>query len=157
VAVLQILVGEAEIPWDVSSRSLRIKTYAAIRPKRQVSPPRARGTAYAIDAVADGILPEYEGLGPRHRRITSLCAELDELTPEDAYAAARAKLVREPQAWTFAGGIPRWLQGEDAARDDEELVLQIGSSGTPPVLWGDSGVAYLFRGRGGFRWCIQSL
>lgn len=157
VQLLQVFVG-AEIPWDIESKSLHVKAYTTLHPERQVAPPPDVRPSYAIDGSPDGSLPDFGDLARTgvERQVKNLCERLDDLVPEDAYALACARFVHAPNAWTFAGGRPRWAQGGGSAEEDVGLVFQLGSSREPDLLWADSGVVYLFCDVAGFRWQLQS-
>jgi hypothetical protein len=110
-----------------SGTSLRVKTCARLRPKHEVRRPDVKTKAFALVAVEDGSVPDYDEL-PKiaaGKRIVKLCEAINPLVPRDAYVAASARFMKHPDAWSFAGGWPRWLE-EPAGKRGIEWELTSG-------------------------------
>lgn len=138
VALLQIFFGPSLEPL--------VKTYARLSPKRQVRPPHVAKKPFAIRGAEDGSVPDFDELP---KKIQKLCAAVNPLVPEDAYAAAAKRHVREPAAWSFSGGWPRWLEEPRRPRKASEFLFQVGSQRNVALNWADSGVIHVFGGSGG--------
>jgi hypothetical protein len=157
IAVLQLFVDDASLPFRTEDPGWLVKTYAAINPRStvRIAPPPGleRKKLLTVEAEGDGSLRDYgnlvwgPGLRPTRdgRRVKELCEQLNELVPGDAYEEAAGEHVRKPQAWTFLGGYPRWVQGEGPERRGYEFLIQIGSDPELDLRWGDSGAVYVFR------------
>jgi uncharacterized protein YwqG len=90
--------------------------------------------------------PDWEDLGSK---ASDSFSEINEDEPWEAYEAAVKSLGGETEFCTLVGGYADWVQGTDTPVCDHcqsrmNLLAQIDSEPEADVMWGDSGLLYLF-------------
>jgi hypothetical protein len=164
VAVLQLFYDFDANPWRTAEAGWLVKTHDRLDRRRATTLPRPavlRARRFSrIEITKDGSLPSWsdlrhEGAGGRAgKAIVDLCRKIDAYAAEDVYDRATKKLVKHEEAWSFAGGFPRGLQGKPGAKGSE-LLVQVGSDGKLDLMWGDVGVVYAFADRTGKRFGFE--
>ena len=90
--------------------------------------------------------PDWEDLGSK---ASDSFSEINEDEPWEAYEAAVKSLGGETEFCTLVGGYADWVQGTDTPVCDHcqsrmNLLAQIDSEPEADIMWGDSGLLYLF-------------
>lgn len=95
-------------------------------------------------------LPNWESINDLAPEIAKLSASANSDEPWAAYQQALEQLLGgEPELNTAIGGYPQWIQGTDFpscpnCSKRTRLLAQIDSEEEAGIMWGDSGMVYLF-------------
>lgn len=104
----------------------------------------------ACDLVVAKSLPDWEGVNDLGPAIAKLSAKQNKEEPWAAYQAAAIELLgSESDMRTQISGYPMWVQGAEPIECEEcgefmRLLAQIDSEEKAGLMWGDSGMVYLF-------------
>ena len=170
VALLQLFYSWEAFPWDTEAEGWLVKTYSTITPEQAqiIERPTSLDKPMFCDIIFTPIqsLPDWGGLNelPAGADATILAKMLNTEDPWDAYDEAVTHLLGESDYQSIIGGYPRWLQGADnpvgAEGQNLPLLFQLDSEDKAGIMWGDSGLVYVFydpQKPGHFRFDLQCL
>jgi uncharacterized protein YwqG len=90
-------------------------------------------------------LPDWEGLEGYCESAEKLSCVLDEDEPWGNYQKTVYKFIGEQKLCSQLGGYAHWIQGnENPGEEDFILLFQLDSEEKVGLMWGDSGLIYIF-------------
>ena len=152
IALVQLFYSWEAFPWDTDEEGWLVKTYPAfsLEQAQAIERPASLAEPAFCDIIFSPIqsLPSWEGLNELHADAPALAEVLNEENPWDAYEEAATQLLGESDYQSMLGGYPRWLQGADnpvdVAGQNLPLLFQLDSETKAGVMWGDTGLVYVF-------------
>ncbi|AXT54652.1 DUF1963 domain-containing protein [Aquimarina sp. AD1] len=152
IELIQFYYDWDEFPWDTSDDGWLVKVYKKIDPKNTefiVKPIDLEKPKYCeIIFEPSNSLPDWEGISEYDYNAQKLSCILNEDQPWDNYGKIVEKLVGEQNYQSQLGGYPKWIQGESTPKDKNgnnmKLLFQIDSEENANLMWGDSGLIYVF-------------
>ena len=154
IGLVQLFYSWEEFPWDTDQEGWLVKTYPTIllerahviaRPALLVEP-----VFCEIDFTPIQTLPDWDGIDdyPEGATAGTLASALQEEESWEAYNQAVEQLIGEQNFKSTVGGHPAWVQGGatpiDAAGRRLPLLFQLDSEDAAGIMWGDSGLVYVF-------------
>lgn len=150
--LIQFYYDFEEFPWDSDSDGWLVKYYDKIdennikmisRPSELDKPKYCDLTFQQIDS-----LPDWEGIEVHSFNASKLSCILNEDEPWENYRKACEDLIGELDYQSQIGGYPKWVQGESTPHKPDgeamDLLFQIDSEENADIMWGDSGLIYVF-------------
>ncbi|MBW3127266.1 DUF1963 domain-containing protein [Hymenobacter profundi] len=154
IAVLQLFYSWESFAWDTEADGWLVKTYAAVSAEQAqvIERPASLDEPIFCDIGFTPIqsLPDWGGLNElaAGADAVALAETLNAVDPWDAYDEAVTQLLGEGDYQSILGGYPRWLQGAenpvDAIGHTLPLLFQLDSEHEAGIMWGDSGLVYVF-------------
>ncbi len=154
IGLVQLFYSWEEFPWDTDQEGWLVKTYPTISPERAYFIARPASLIESvfceIDFTPIQTLPDWDGIDdyPEGATAGMLASALHEEEPWEAYNQAVEQLIGEQYFKSTVGGHPAWVQGSatpvDAAGRRLPLLFQIDSEDEAGIMWGDSGLVYVF-------------
>ena len=152
IELIQFYYDWDEFPWDTSDDGWLVKIYKNIEPKNIEfinKPSDLEKSKYCeITFKPSSSLPDWEGIDLHCYNATKLSCVLNEDEPWDNYRQIVKKLIEKQDYQSQLGGYPKWVQGESTPKNRNgepmELLFQIDSEENADLMWGDSGLIYVF-------------
>lgn len=154
IKLIQFYYNFDEFPWNTESDGWLVKIYDKIHEDKSKYIPCPNGIEKPIYcdikfAQIDS-LPDWEGIDTYSKYVSNLCLVIDEESPWEIYRKACEEIIGKTSFQSQIGGYPRWVQGESTPRKQKgepmELLFQIDSEDDAGLMWGDSGLIYVFYG-----------
>ncbi len=93
-------------------------------------------------------LPDWGGIEVHSFNASKLSCVLNEDEPWENYRKVCEELIGELDYQSQIGGYPKWVQGESTPNKPDgesmDLLFQIDSEENADIMWGDSGLIYVF-------------
>jgi hypothetical protein len=153
IGIIQFYYDDKAFPWRTEDDGWLLKTYASTEeavyapvtpPDELVVNPRC-GVAFAPVSS----LPDWEGIWVHQPLAGKLSCVLNEDEPWDAYDKVCTELLGEETDYrSQLGGYPKWIQSEASPETEDgkllPLLFQLDSEQEAGLMWGDTGLVYLF-------------
>lgn len=152
IKLIQFFYNFDESPWESDSDGWLLKTYDAIDENniKTISLPADLEKSKYCNISFQQIdsLPDWEGIGVHCGNAEKLSCILDEEEPWGNYGKACEELIGESDYCSQIGGYPKWVQGESTPEKADgvvmDLLFQIDSEDNADIMWGDTGLVYVF-------------
>jgi uncharacterized protein YwqG len=154
IGLVQLFYSWEEFPWDTDQEGWLVKTYPAVSAERAqiiARPASLTEPVFCeIDFTPIQTLPGWDGIDdyPEGATATALASVLNEEEPWEAYRQAVEQLIGEQDFESTLGGYPAWVQGAanpvDEMGKNWPLLFQLDSEGAAGIMWGDTGLVYVF-------------
>ena len=153
IKILQFYYNWEEGPWFDHEDGWLIKTYEHINADeiQEIDKPQSLPTSEFCEILFDpGLsLPDWEGLDLICRQASDLSCAIEEDEPWDKYLETMSEMIGGDEEYrSQLGGYPTWIQGESTPVDENgvplQLLLQLDSEDDAGLVWGDSGMIYIF-------------
>ena len=138
--------------WNTNDEGWLVKIYEKIDPKKliKISSPLQSFQVTFCDIQFEPIktLPDWEGISVHQPLASKLSCILNEDEPWEKYNEMVKKLIGESSYQSQLSGYPKWVQGEESPLNLEnqpmQLLFQIDSEENAGLMWGDTGLIYVF-------------
>jgi len=152
IALIQFFYEWDIFPFETSGEGWFVKIYKQLDIEKLVQLPRPKELEETkhceISFKETKSLPDWEGIEMYNENASNLSCVLNEKEPWLHYDEAVTKLLGEQDFQSQLGGYPQWIQGEGTPKDKQgnamKLLFQIASEGNADLIWGDSGIIYVF-------------
>lgn len=152
IKLIQFYYDWDESPWDTSDDGWLVKVYKKIEPEHTelIVRPSDLDNAKYCEIVFKPLnsLPDWEGISKYDYNAQKLSCILNEDEPWANYGEIVEKLIGEQDYESQLGGYPKWIQGESTPKGQNgknmELLFQIDSDDSADLMWGDTGLIYVF-------------
>ncbi|MBC9795394.1 DUF1963 domain-containing protein [Sinomicrobium weinanense] len=152
IALIQFYYDWEVSPWDSIDDGWKVKIYPKVNPEhlKFIEKPETSYTSSycGIAFKPTRTLPDWEGIDLHCPDASKLSCVLNENEPWEPYDQVVTKLIGEQDYQSQLGGYPKWVQGEATPKDNEgksmKLLFQIDSEDHAGLMWGDTGLIYVF-------------
>lgn len=151
IRLVQFYYDWDECPWDTANDGWLVKIYKSIDEQSmiQIKEPEImqQPKFCEIRFNADYSLPDWEGIDLYDENVSAIAIDAGERHWE-LYEQAVSQLTGPQDFKSQIGGYPTWVQGEStpigANGKPMRLLFQIDSEEAANLMWGDSGLIYVF-------------
>lgn len=152
IELIQFYYDWEEGAWNTENDGWLVKIHKEIHKEDMVSieKPKVLGRSKycEIDFHSVKSLPNWEGLDQVDYNAQKLSCILNEDEPWDAYTKISEELTDDAGLHSQLSGYPQWVQGDATPLDKNgeplPLLFQIDSEEHANIMWGDSGLVYVF-------------
>ena len=152
IELIQFYYDWDESPWDTKDDGWLVKIYKKVEKDNvlSINKPEKLGRSKFCKINFDTVksLPDWEGIEIFSNHASKLSCILNEDEPWLSYQKTVTKLIGEQDYQSQLGGYPKWIQGEDTPLDNKgnklQLLFQIDSEENAQIMWGDTGLIYVF-------------
>ncbi|UZR98091.1 YwqG family protein [Chondrinema litorale] len=151
IELIQFFYDFEESPWDSTDDGLKIKIYKKLNKDKInfIEQPEElpRNKYCEIKFIPTETLPDWDGIDSYETNASKLSCILNEDKPWESYGTVVKKLIGEQDYQSQLGGYPRWIQADAAPQQYNKplpLLFQIDSEDNANIMWGDTGVIYVF-------------
>jgi len=153
IKLIQFYYDFDEFPWDSIDDGWLVKIYGKINEDtvKLIPRPEELEKSKYCDLTFKQIasLPNWEGIEVHSLNAKKLSCILNEDEPWGNYIKVCEELLGESDYHSQIGGYPKWVQGESTPRKSDgvpmNLLFQIDSEDNADIMWGDSGLIYVFQ------------
>jgi uncharacterized protein YwqG len=149
IKLVQFYYDFEEFLWNTKEDGWLVKIYEKLDKDNAViikKPEEHETVNYCeIEYKAVKSLPDWEGIDSFYEHASMLSCVLDEEEPWGNYQKIAEKLIGEQEMKSRLGGYANWVQGNENPEDkDFQLLFQIDSEENAGLMWGDTGLIYVF-------------
>ncbi len=152
IKLVQFFYDLDEMPWSSDDDGWLVKIYETLDNSKVLiidkpsELPKSKYCEISLESVKS--LPDWEGLEVFNENVSELASKIDEDKSWEIYDELVYKLTGQDDYQSQLGGYPRWVQGEGTPQnkdgEDFRLLFQIDSEENAGLMWGDSGLIYVF-------------
>ncbi|MHA3788771.1 DUF1963 domain-containing protein [Flavobacterium hauense] len=151
IKLIQFFYDSEETAWETENDGWKVKIYEALRTEKltQIAGANEKTVKYCeISFEKSMSLPNWETLQDEFPELADQIS-MDDEDDYEAYEEACAKITGpERESSSSFGGYPDWIQGVENFMDAQgkplDLLFQIDSEDNANVMWGDTGIIYVF-------------
>jgi uncharacterized protein YwqG len=153
IKLIQFFYDWEDFPWDSGDDGWLVKIYETLNKERllKIEKPFESETVIKYCEVSFKSvksLPDWEGIEIFSDKASKLSCVLNEDEPWGSYQKVVECLIGEQDFQSQIGGYPHWVQGEGTPKNKKgepmKLLLQIDSEENAGLMWGDTGLIYIF-------------
>ena len=147
IKLIQFYYDWEEFPWNTNDDGWLVKIYENINQNdvEIIAKPKELNIVNYCEIKYEPIksLPDWEGIENYSVNAEMLSCVLDNEEPWGNYQKTVEKLIGEPNTGSQLSGYHQWIQGNGHPKDCD-LLFQIYSEENAGLMWGDTGLIYVF-------------